>query len=163
SVRSGAKFSMPGMMDTILNLGLNDRSVEGLARKTGNERFAWDCYRRFLQMYGNVVLGISKDEFEHRLTARKKRKRVSLDTELDAGDWRVLVDEYKALVRRHVGKDFPQDPRAQLAGARDAVFGSWSNERAVFYRKQNQIPDDLGTAVNVQAMVFGNLGDESGT
>jgi pyruvate,orthophosphate dikinase len=163
SVRSGAKFSMPGMMDTILNLGLNDRSVAGLAKKTGNERFAWDCYRRFVAMYGSVVLGIAKDEFEHKLTALKARRRAALDTDLTPEDWKTLVAEFKAVVRRHSGQDFPQDPYQQLAGARDAVFRSWMNDRAVFYRKQNHIPDDLGTAVNVQAMVFGNLGNHSGT
>ena len=163
SVRSGAKFSMPGMMDTILNLGLNDRSVAGLAKKTGNERFAWDCYRRFIAMYGSVVLGIAKDEFEHKLTALKARRRATLDTDLAPEDWKALVAEFKAVVRRHSGQDFPQDPHAQLAGARDAVFRSWMNDRALFYRKQNRIPDDLGTAVNVQAMVYGNLGNDSGT
>jgi pyruvate,orthophosphate dikinase len=163
SVRSGAKFSMPGMMDTILNLGLNDRSVNGLAKKTGNDRFAWDCYRRFIQMYGNVVLGIEKEEFEHRITERKKKRRVTQDVELTPEDLQALVGEYKAIVRKHSGRDFPQEPIAQLHGARDAVFGSWMNDRAVFYRKQNHIPDDLGTAVNVQAMVFGNLSEDSGT
>jgi pyruvate,orthophosphate dikinase len=163
SVRSGAKFSMPGMMDTILNLGLNDRSVEGLARRSANERFAWDCYRRFLQMYGNVVLGVSKEHFEARIAAHKKRVRARQDTELGADDWKQLVTEFKALVRKHTGREFPQEPRAQLDGARDAVFRSWSNDRAVFYRRQHGIPDDLGTAVTVQAMVFGNLGETSGT
>ncbi len=163
SVRSGAKFSMPGMMDTILNLGLNDRSVEGLSHRSQNPRFAWDCYRRFVQMYGNVVLGVPKEHFEERLAARKKARRVRDDTGLTAEDWKAVVADYKNVVRRHAGADFPQDPRAQLAGARDAVFRSWMNERAIFYRKQHGIPDDLGTAVNVQAMVFGNLGETSGT
>ncbi|MGH7741818.1 MAG: pyruvate, phosphate dikinase, partial [Candidatus Eiseniibacteriota bacterium] len=163
SVRSGAKFSMPGMMDTILNLGLNDRSVEGLANRTGNPRFAWDCYRRFVQMFGSVVMGLEKHAFEERITALKVRRRVKTDPELTAADLQTLVREFKALVRRHSGRDFPQAPLDQLRMARDAVFQSWNNDRAVYYRRQNQIPDDLGTAVNVQAMVFGNLGETSAT
>ena len=163
SVRSGAKFSMPGMMDTILNLGLNDRSVHGLAARTGNARFAWDCYRRFIQMFSSVVLDFEKREFEDVIEAMKHKRRVKLDTDLTAADLEALADQFKALVRRRSGKDFPQDPRAQLALARDAVFRSWSNDRAIYYRRQNGIPDDLGTAVNVQAMVFGNMGDTSGT
>ena len=163
SVRSGAKFSMPGMMDTILNLGLNDGSVNGLAKKTGNERFAWDCYRRFIYMFANVVMGISKDIFEDRLEELKKEQGVKEDPQLSAEDLKTLVEGYKALVRSESGRDFPQDPREQLNLSRDAVFGSWHNPRAVYYRKQNKIPDDLGTAVNVQAMVFGNMGDDSGT
>ena len=163
SVRSGAKFSMPGMMDTVLNLGLNDRSVEGLARRTSNPRFAWDCYRRFIQMFGSVVMGLEKPEFEDILHALKKKRRVKLDTDLAAPDLQRLVREFEALVRRRAGREFPQDPREQLAYARDAVFRSWMNDRAVYYRKQNRIPDDLGTAVSVQAMVFGNLGETSAT
>ncbi|MDI6809282.1 MAG: pyruvate, phosphate dikinase [Candidatus Eisenbacteria bacterium] len=163
SVRSGAKFSMPGMMDTVLNLGLNDGSVEGLARKVGSRRFAYDCYRRLIQMFGNVVLGIQKNVFEHEINAVKKAKRLKLDTELTTDDLVRLVDRFKAIVRRESGKEFPQDPREQLALARGAVFRSWMNERAVYYRKQNDIPDDIGTAVNVQAMVFGNTGEESAT
>ncbi len=163
SVRSGAKFSMPGMMDTVLNLGLNDRSVEGLAAKTGNARFAWDCYRRFIQMFASVVMDFEKHEFETLITAAKKRRRVQLDTDLSAADLEQLALEFKRHVRKRAGRDFPQDPREQLAMARDAVFRSWDNDRAIYYRKQNGIPDDIGTAVNVQAMVFGNMGDTSGT
>ena len=163
SVRSGAKFSMPGMMDTVLNLGLNDRSVEGLSARTSNPRFAWDCYRRFIQMFGSVVMGLEKREFEARIEAIKHRRRVKTDAELRVEDLRALVREFEALVRRRVDRDFPQDPYEQLALARDAVFQSWYNERAVYYRRQNRIPDDLGTAVNVQAMVFGNLGESSAT
>ena len=163
SVRSGAKFSMPGMMDTILNLGLNDRSVDGLAKKTGNPRFAWDCYRRFIQMFASVVMELEKGEFEHLIEALKHRRKVHLDTELTAADLQVLVADFKRHVRKRKNADFPQDPRAQLAMSRDAVFRSWNNDRAIYYRKQNGIPDDIGTAVNVQAMVFGNMGDTSGT
>jgi pyruvate,orthophosphate dikinase len=163
SVRSGAKFSMPGMMDTILNLGLNDASVEGLKAKTANGRFAYDSYRRFIQMYGNVVLEIPKGEFEHDFEAVKKVKGVKLDTELDEGALRDVVARYKKVVKAKSGKDFPQDPHAQLRGARDAVFRSWQNPRAKEYRRIYEIPDDIGTAVNVQAMVFGNTGDRSGT
>src|SRR5262245_45313986 len=163
SVRSGAKFSMPGMMDTILNLGLNDRSVKGLSEKTGNVRFAWDCYRRFIQMFASVVMDLQKHEFEELIAAAKKRRRVKLDTELTAADLESLTLEFKRHVRKRAGRDFPQDPREQLAMARDAVFRSWNNDRAVYYRRQNSIPDDIGTAVNVQAMVFGNLGPTSGT
>ncbi len=163
SVRSGAKFSMPGMMDTILNLGLNDRSVEGLAKRSGNPRFAWDCYRRFIQMFGSVVMGLQKHEFEDLLSTLKKKRRVESDAKLGAGDLQGLVRDFKALVRRRAQRDFPQDPGQQLTMARDAVFRSWNNDRAVYYRRQNGIPDDIGTAVNVQAMVFGNLGDTSGT
>jgi len=162
SVRSGARFSMPGMMDTILNLGLNDRSVEALARQTGNPRFAWDCYRRLIQMFSSVVMGIGKHEFEERLSSLKRRRRAAADADLRAPDLADLAREFLALVRRH-GREFPQDPARQLAEARDAVFRSWNNERAVYYRRQNRIPDDLGTAVNVQAMVFGNLGETSAT
>jgi pyruvate,orthophosphate dikinase len=163
SVRSGAKFSMPGMMDTILNLGLNDRSVRGLSEKTANDRFAWDCYRRFVQMFASVVMDFEKHEFEELIAAAKKRRRVKLDTELTAADLEALTAEFKRHVRARAGREFPQAPLEQLAMARDAVFRSWNNDRAIYYRKQNNIPDDLGTAVNVQAMVFGNMGDTSGT
>lgn len=163
SVRSGAKFSMPGMMDTILNLGLNDRSVLGLAARSDNPRFAWDCYRRFLQMFGSVVLGLEKREFEEHLEEFKHRRKAKTDQDLNAFDLEKLAANFKALVRQRAGRDFPQDPVEQLAMARDAVFRSWMNERAIYYRRQNRIPDDLGTAVNVQAMVFGNLGDHSAT
>ena len=163
SVRSGAKFSMPGMMDTILNLGLNDRSVAGLARVAGDARFAFDSYRRFIQMYGSVVLGVDKHEFEELLTKAKKRKRVEHDTGLAATDLERLVERYVALVRRATGKPFPQDPERQLWGAIGAVFDSWNTERARLYRRRYGIPDDLGTAVNVQSMVFGNLGDDCAT
>jgi pyruvate,orthophosphate dikinase len=163
SVRSGAKFSMPGMMDTILNLGLNDRSVSGLAVRSGNPRFAWDCYRRFIQMFGSVVMGLEKRDFEEHLESFKHKRRARTDQDLTARHLEDLVGEFKLLVRRRAGRDFPQDPAEQLALARDAVFRSWMNDRAIYYRKQNQIPDDLGTAVNVQAMVFGNLGATSAT
>ena len=163
SVRSGAKFSMPGMMDTILNLGLNDQSVQALARRTNNPRFAWDSYRRFIQMFGNVVLEIKKDEFDHIFEGRKKKSRARLDTELDAGALERVAADYQKLVKRDTGQSFPQDARQQLLMARDAVFRSWNNPRAIHYRRMNSIPDDLGTAVNVQAMVFGNLGETSGT
>ncbi|HET9328202.1 MAG TPA: pyruvate, phosphate dikinase [Candidatus Eisenbacteria bacterium] len=163
SVRSGAKFSMPGMMDTVLNLGLNDRSSQGLAERSGDARFALDCYRRFIQMFGSVVLGLEKSEFEDHLHALKKRRRVESDLELGLEDLTLLVRDFRELVRRRAGRDFPQNPLEQLAMARDAVFRSWNNERAVYYRRQNGIPDDIGTAVNVQAMVFGNLGPTSGT
>ena len=163
SVRSGAKFSMPGMMDTILNLGLNDETVKAIDAKSNNSRFAYDCYRRFLQMYGNVVLDIGKDEFEEIFEGQKKKAKAKLDTELTAGDLERVIEGYKKLVQKKTGKPFPQEAMAQLAGARDAVFRSWFNDRAIHYRRMNQIPDDLGTAVNVQAMVFGNLGETSAT
>jgi len=163
SVRSGAKFSMPGMMDTILNLGLNDVSVEGLKARTSNGRFAFDSYRRFIQMYGSVVLEISKADFEHIFEDVKKLKGVKLDTDLDEAALRDVVARYKKLVKDKTKKDFPQDPLAQLRGARDAVFRSWQNPRAKEYRRIYDIPDHIGTAVNVQAMVFGNTGDRSGT
>ncbi len=163
SVRSGAKFSMPGMMDTVLNLGLNDRSVVGLANKTQNPRFAWDSYRRFLQMFGSVVLGLEKSDFEEHLESFKHRRKAKTDQDLSAADLEKLAGEFKALVKKRTGHDFPQDPLDQLTLARDAVFRSWMNDRAIYYRKQNRIPDDIGTAVNVQAMVFGNLGDHSAT
>jgi len=164
SVRSGAAISMPGMMDTVLNLGLNDTSVAGLTAKTGNERFAWDAYRRFMQMFGNVVMGMEGKDFENELHAAKKEKGVELDTDLDANDLKKLVDRYKAIVKEKLGKEFPQDPLAQLKMGIEAVFGSWNNERANLYRKLNNVPPEInGTAVNVQAMVFGNKGETSGT
>ena len=162
SVRSGAKFSMPGMMDTILNLGLNDQSVEALAKRA-DARFAYDSYRRLIQMFGNVVLEIKKDEFEQVFDAKKKQKKAKLDTDLDAKALKEVIAEYKKVVKKHAKRDFPQDPHEQLVMARDAVFRSWNNDRAKHYRRINNISDDLGTAVNVQAMVFGNLGDTSGT
>jgi pyruvate,orthophosphate dikinase len=163
SVRSGAKFSMPGMMDTILNLGLNDESVKALARKSQNERFAYDSYRRLIQMFGNVVLDIPKHAFDEVFDGQKKKRGVKLDTELTAVDLQAVIADYKQVVKKHVGRDFPQDPQQQLTLARDAVFRSWNNDRAKVYRRINNISDDLGTAVNVQCMVFGNLGDTSGT
>jgi len=163
AVRSGAKFSMPGMMDTILNLGLNDQSVEGLKAKTQNGRFAKDSYRRFMQMFGNVVLDIDKDKFEHELVAVKAKNKVKVDIDLTEKAFDEVIARYKQVVKKETGKDFPQDPRAQLAGARDAVFRSWMNPRAVTYRKLNDIPANLGTAVNVQSMVFGNKGETSAT
>src|SRR6516164_9496638 len=163
SVRSGAKFSMPGMMDTILNLGLNDKSVEGLARRSNNPRFAYDSYRRLIQMFGSVVLDIPKHAFEEVFDGKKKQKKIKLDTDLDAKAPQEVIAEYKKVVQKHTKKEFPQDPHEQLVMARDAVFRSWQNDRAKHYRRINNISDDLGTAVNVQAMVFGNLGDTSGT
>src|SRR5258708_3403456 len=163
SVRSGAKFSMPGMMDTILNLGLHDQSVLGLKAKTKNGRFAKDSYRRFIQMYGNVVLGIDKDRFEHELSAVKKKQRVTADVDIGEAALDDVITRFKAVVERETHRPFPQDPREQLKGARDAVFKSWMNPRAITYRKLNDIPHDLGTAVNVQTMVFGNMGDTSAT
>src|SRR5580692_2770246 len=163
SVRSGAKFSMPGMMDTILNLGLNDQSVEALAERSNNPRFAYDSYRRLIQMFGNVVLEIEKEEFEKVFDAKKKQKKAKLDTDLDAKALKEVIAEYKKVVKKHTKHDFPQDAHDQLVMARDAVFRSWQNDRAKHYRRINNISDDLGTAVNVQAMVFGNLGDTSGT
>jgi len=163
SVRSGAKFSMPGMMDTILNLGLNDQSVEALARRSGNPRFAYDSYRRLIQMFGNVVLEIEKAEFEKVFDAKKKQKKTKLDTDLDAKALKEVIAEYKKVVKKHAKRDFPQDSHEQLVMARDAVFRSWNNDRANHYRRINNISDELGTAANVQAMVFGNLGETSGT
>ncbi len=163
SVRSGAKFSMPGMMDTILNLGLNDQTVEALAKRSGNPRFAYDSYRRLIQMFGNVVLEIPKAAFDEVFDAKKKQKKAKLDTDLDAKALQEVIEEYKKVVKKHTKADFPQDPHQQLTMARDAVFHSWLNDRAKHYRRINNISDDLGTAVNVQAMVYGNLGDTSGT
>ncbi|MDA8322737.1 MAG: pyruvate, phosphate dikinase, partial [Actinomycetota bacterium] len=163
SVRSGAKFSMPGMMETVLNIGLSDASVHGLAAQAGNDRFAWDSYRRLIQMFGKTVLGIEGAEFEHALDEAKKAKGATNDLELDADDLRALVDSYKEIVKSATGRDFPQDPREQMNMAINAVFDSWNADRAVLYRRQERIPSDLGTAVNVVAMVFGNLGADSGT
>src|SRR5690242_1397620 len=163
SVRSGAKFSMPGMMDTILNLGLNDETVQAHERRSGNPRFAQDCYRRFIQMFGNVVLEISKHDFDAVFEGRKKKVGAKFDTDLTADDLKAVIVEYKKLVQKKTGKPFPQDTMDQLSGARDAVFRSWFNDRAQHYRRMNGIPDNLGTAVNVQAMVFGNLGETSAT
>ncbi len=163
SVRSGAKFSMPGMMDTILNLGLNDKSVESLAKRSNNPRFAYDSYRRLIQMFSSVVLEIPKHEFEEVFDAKKKQKKARLDTELDAKALKEVIEEYKKVVKKHAKREFPQDPHEQLVMSRDAVFRSWQNDRAKHYRRINNIDDMLGTAVNVQAMVYGNLGDTSGT
>src|SRR4029079_10782450 len=165
SVRSGAKFSMPGMMDTVLNLGLNDESVNGLAKQTGGDmRFANDAYRRFIQMFGKIVMDVPSDAFEHALDEAKERKGPGTqDTDLDVDDLSALIDRFRAIYQEHTGEAFPQDPKDQLRLAIDAVFSSWNGRRAVDYRRQNKISDDLGTAVNIQAMVFGNRGDDSGT
>jgi pyruvate, orthophosphate dikinase len=163
SVRSGAPFSMPGMMDTVLNVGLNDQSVEGLAKQTGSDRFAWDSYRRLLQMFGKTVMGVDGDEFENALDHAKEARGVSNDVDLDEGDLRRLVGEFKRIIADATGRDFPQEPQEQLKLGIEAVFGSWDNKRAVDYRRKNKIDDSLGTAVNVQSMVFGNKGDDSGT
>lgn len=169
SVRSGARASMPGMMDTVLNLGLNDTAVKGIAKKSGNERFAWDSYRRFVQMFGDVVLEMKPaskediDPFEEIIDALKEEKGVSLDTQLSTKDLQEMVKRFKSAVKKKTGKDFPEDPWEQLWGSIMAVFGSWMNDRAIYYRKLNGIPDEWGTAVNVQAMVFGNMGEDSGT
>ena len=163
SVRSGARASMPGMMDTILNLGLNDVSVEGFAKKTGNPRFAYDSYRRFIQMYSDVVMEVPKSYFEKIIDEVKEAKGVQYDTELTAGDLKELISRFKAVYKEAKQEDFPQEPKEQLMGAVKAVFRSWDNPRAIVYRRMNDIPGDWGTAVNVQAMVFGNMGDTSGT
>jgi pyruvate,orthophosphate dikinase len=163
SVRSGAKFSMPGMMDTVLNLGLNDQSTDALAKRTNNARFAYDAYRRLIQMFGNVVLEIPKSAFDEVFEAKKRQRRVKLDTDLDAKALKEVIMAYKTIVKKDTKHDFPDDPHEQLVMSRDAVFRSWNNERAKHYRRINNISDDLGTAVNVQAMVFGNLGEMSGT
>jgi pyruvate,orthophosphate dikinase len=163
SVRSGARASMPGMMDTVLNLGLNDVTVEGLARASGDDRFAYDSYRRFIQMFGDVVLEVGHHHFEDLLEDLKDLKNVSLDTDLSADDLKKLIGDYKKLVEKETGKPFPQDPQEQLWGAISAVFGSWMNRRAITYRRLHDIPKDWGTAVNVQAMVFGNMGDDCAT
>ena len=163
SVRSGAVFSMPGMMDTILNLGLNDDAVKGLAKLTDNERFAYDSYRRFIQMFGDVVMEIPKTKFDKIFDGKKEAKGVQYDVELDTKDLQEIIADYKVLVKEEMGREFPQDPKDQLMEAVKAVFRSWNNDRAILYRKLNDIPGDLGTAVNVQSMVFGNMGDTSGT
>jgi len=163
SVRSGAKFSMPGMMDTVLNIGLSDESVQGLAKQSGNERFAWDAYRRLLQMFGKTVLGVDGEHFEHALDAAKQARGVRNDIDLDANDLQNLVETFKGIIKTQTGRDFPQQPREQLDLAIKAVFNSWNAPRAILYRRQERIPTDLGTAVNVVAMVFGNLGMDSGT
>ena len=169
SVRSGARDSMPGMMDTILNLGLNDETTEGLKKATNNGRFAWDSYRRFLQMYGDVVMGVQKrhenehDPFEEIMDNLKKEVKAADDTSLTEEHLQELVKRYKKLIKDRTGKAFPNDPMTQLIGAVSAVFGSWMNERAILYRQKYRIPDDWGTAVNVQSMVFGNMGDDCAT
>src|SRR5215469_1669423 len=163
SVRSGAKFSMPGMMETVLNIGLSDESVQGLAKQAGNERFAWDSYRRLIQMFGKTVLGIDGEHFEHAIDSAKKAKGITSDTDLTAEDLSDLVLRYKEIVKQHADREFPQDPREQMDLAVNAVFDSWNADRAILYRRQERIPADLGTAVNVVAMVFGNLGNDSGT
>ena len=163
SVRSGSKFSMPGMMDTVLNLGLNDKTVEGLAQKSRNPRFAYDSYRRFLMMFSGVVLDLPKSNFEHIFDAKKQERGAAYDVDLTPADLMDLCLKFKALVKERLKREFPQDPLVQLALARDAVFRSWNNDRAKYYRKTNGIPDDIGTAVNVQAMVFGNMGDDCAT
>ena len=163
SVRSGARASMPGMMDTVLNLGLNDVTVEAVAQSSGDKRFAYDSYRRFITMYSDVVLGVGHEHFEEILELHKDQKGLTLDTELSADDWAELIKRYKARVKEETGEDFPQDPQKQLWGAIGAVFGSWMNQRAITYRRLHNIPESWGTAVNVQAMVFGNMGDDSAT
>ncbi|MEU5704453.1 pyruvate, phosphate dikinase [Streptomyces aurantiacus] len=163
SVRSGAKFSMPGMMDTVLNIGLSDTSVQGLAKQAGDDRFAWDSYRRLIQMFGKTVLGVDGELFEDALEAAKQAKKVVVDTDLEAADLKKLVTKFKKIVKTEAGRDFPQDPREQMDLAIHAVFDSWNTERAKLYRRQERIPHDLGTAVNVCSMVFGNLGPDSGT
>ncbi|MGH3422752.1 MAG: PEP/pyruvate-binding domain-containing protein, partial [Streptosporangiaceae bacterium] len=163
SVRSGAKFSMPGMMETVLNIGLSDESVHGLAKQAGSERFAWDSYRRLIQMFGKTVLDIEGEAFEHAIDAAKQAKVTLSDLDLDAGDLQALVETFKGIVREHSGRDFPQEPREQMDLAVEAVFDSWNADRAILYRRQERIPADLGTAVNIVTMVFGNLGMDSGT
>ncbi|MGA8027005.1 MAG: pyruvate, phosphate dikinase, partial [Bryobacteraceae bacterium] len=163
SVRSGAKFSMPGMMNTILNLGLNDQSTEALAKKSGNPRFAYDCYRRFIQMFGEVALHVEMEKFDHIFDTRKAKMRAKLDTDLTAEDLKFIIGEYKRLVNKETGREFPQEPLEQLTLARDAVFNSWNTPKAIYYRRMEKIPDSIGTAANVQTMVFGNMGDSSGT
>src|SRR5258708_15092948 len=163
SVRSGAKISMPGMMNTILNLGLNDETVEGMVRRTNNPRFAYDSYRRFIQMFGEVALNIDMEKFDHIFDARKKKAKVKLDTDLTADDLHAIIADYKKLVEKETRKPFPQDAREQLAMSRDAVFRSWWNPKAAYYRKMEKIPDEIATAANVQTMVFVNTDDQSGT
>ncbi|HET9435317.1 MAG TPA: pyruvate, phosphate dikinase, partial [Candidatus Limnocylindrales bacterium] len=163
SVRSGAKFSMPGMMDTVLNLGLNEATLQGLVKLTGNDRFGWDAYRRFIQMFGRIVMDVPGERFDHALDAKKHARGASADTDLDAADLREVAAEYRAIVREVTGRDFPEDPDEQLDLAIKAVFASWFGKRARDYRDYNKIAHDLGTAVNVVTMVFGNMGDDSGT
>ncbi|MDP9017344.1 MAG: pyruvate, phosphate dikinase, partial [Candidatus Eremiobacteraeota bacterium] len=163
SVRSGARVSMPGMMDTVLNLGLNDSTVLALAELTGNERFAWDAYRRFIMMFSSVVLNIEKNLFEERIEAEKQRLGIKNDPEIDAPTWKNLASDFKAIVEEHAGRTFPQDVREQLNLAIRAVFESWNSKRAIDYRRYNKISDEWGTAVSVVSMVFGNMGDDSGT
>ena len=163
SVRSGARASMPGMMDTILNLGLNEEVVNVIAEKSGNARWAWDCYRRFIQMYSDVVMEVGKKYFEELIDKMKEEKGVTLDVELTAEDLKELANQFKAEYKAKIGTDFPSDPKEQLMGAVKAVFRSWDNPRANYYRMQNEIPYSWGTAVNVQAMAFGNMGDDCGT
>ncbi|MEK7668060.1 MAG: PEP/pyruvate-binding domain-containing protein, partial [Gemmatimonadota bacterium] len=165
SVRSGAAVSMPGMMDTILNLGINDQVAEGLAKESGNPQFAYDAYRRFVQMYGDVVMGLkgAKSPFEGILHAKKKARGVERDSDLSADDLKALVGEYKAALKQVTTQGFPEDPKAQLWGAIEAVWRSWNGDRALTYRRLHGVPETLGTAVNVQAMVFGNIGEDSGT
>src|SRR5699024_5090729 len=163
SVRSGARASMPGMMDTILNLGLNDQVVEAFAKKTNNPRFAYDSYRRFIQMYSDVVMEVGKKYFEQLIDEMKEKRGVKLDTELTAQDLKELATMFKKEYQTKLGEDFPQDPKEQLMGAIKAVFRSWDNPRAIYYRRMNDIPSSWGTAVNVQEMVFGNMGETSGT
>src|SRR5699024_5587003 len=162
SVRSGAKFSMPGMMDTVLNLGMNDVTVETIAVKTANAAFAYDCYRRFIQMFSDVVQGLNKNIFEDELTLYKNKNNYQSDVHMQAEDWKRLTTRYKEIYEAQMGEAFPQDPRAQLSATIEAVFKSWENPRAVTYRRMNKIPHDLGAAVTVQEMVFGNTGMESG-
>ncbi|MBI5188178.1 MAG: pyruvate, phosphate dikinase, partial [Nitrospirae bacterium] len=163
SVRSGAKFSMPGMMDTVLNLGLNETTINALIKKTGNERFVYDAYRRLITMFGSIVMGIDRQRFEKALEEMKEKKGARLDTDLTADDLKSLVEEFKVIYKKGTGEDFPSDPIEQLKKAINAVFGSWFGDRAVKYRRLHGIPDNLGTACNVQAMVFGNIGENSGT
>ncbi|MBF0214511.1 MAG: pyruvate, phosphate dikinase, partial [Magnetococcales bacterium] len=163
SVRSGSRVSMPGMMDTVLNLGLNQETLQGLLKQSGDPRFVYDCYRRFIHMYSNVVLDLPHERFEETLTHEKKRLGKQQDVEMTAEDWRALAEKYKEIVLEVTGKPFPEDPMEQLWGAIGAVFHSWNSDRANTYRRLNSIPDDWGTAVNVQAMVFGNMGSDSAT
>ena len=163
SVRSGAKFSMPGMMNTILNLGMNDVTSEGLAKKSGDPRFAYDCYRRFIQMFGEVAMDVEMEFFDIAYDARKHKRKITDDALLTADDLKAIIEEYKKIIRKHTKRDFPQDPMEQLTMSRDAVFRSWWNPKAIYYRKMEKIPDNIGTAANVQAMVFGNMGDTSAT
>jgi len=163
SVRSGARASMPGMMDTILNLGLNEQVVEVIAKQSNNPRWAWDCYRRFIQMYSDVVMEVGKKYFEQLIDQMKEKKGVTQDVELDANDLKELAGQFKAEYKAKIGADFPADPKEQLMGAIKAVFRSWDNPRAIYYRRMNDIPGSWGTAVNVQSMAFGNMGDDCGT